>query len=82
MKIANIAEFKNKISEYLSAVEKGEEIEVRKRNIPIARVLPVPKEIQNRTVLGCGKGTGRIVGDITAPLMPEDNWKMLQDDPK
>ena len=37
MKIANIAELKSKISEYLSAVENGEEIEVRKRNLPIAQ---------------------------------------------
>jgi len=77
MKIANIAEFKNRISEYLSAVESGEEIEVRKRNVPIARVVPITSEKTNKTVLGCGKGTGRILGDVTKPFIPERDWEML-----
>ncbi len=76
MKIANIAEFKNRISEYLSAVEKGEEIEVRKRNRPIARVVSIEREKANKTVLGSGKGTGRIIGNVTEPLIPEDDWQM------
>jgi prevent-host-death family protein len=80
MKVANIAEFKNRISEFLSAVEKGEEIEVRKRNIPIARVVPIEKKKKNRTVFGCGKGTVEILGDITGPLIPEEDWEMLKDD--
>jgi prevent-host-death family protein len=77
MKIANIAELKNRISEYLSAVENGEEVEVRKRNVPIARIVPVEKAGGNRTVLGCGRESGRIIGDITEPLIPEDDWEML-----
>jgi prevent-host-death family protein len=77
MKIANVAELKNRISEYLSAVENGEEIEVRKRNVPIARIVPIHKETANQTKLGCGKGTGRIIGDITEPFIPEGDWEML-----
>lgn len=42
MKIANVAEFKNHLSEYLAAVQNGEELEIRKRNVPLARVVPVP----------------------------------------
>ena len=41
MKIANIAEFKNHLSEYLAAVANGEQVEVRKRNTPLARVVPI-----------------------------------------
>ena len=82
MKIANVAEFKNRISEYLSAVEKGEEIEVRKRNVPIARVLPIEKAKANNTRLGCGKGTGRIIGNLTGPLIPENGWDMLKENGK
>jgi prevent-host-death family protein len=78
MKVANIAEFKNKISEYLSAVEKGEEVEVRKRNTPIARVVPIRKTAANVTKLGCGKGTGRINADPTEPFIPEGDWEMLR----
>jgi len=77
MKIANIAELKNRISEYLAAVENGEEIEVRKRNVPIARIVPIRKDALNQTKLGCGKGTGRIDGDVTKPFIPEGDWKML-----
>jgi prevent-host-death family protein len=80
MKVANIAEFKNRLSELLSAVENGEEIEVRKRNVPIARVIPIEKKKKNRSVPGCGKGTGVILGDITGPLIPEEDWEMLKDD--
>jgi prevent-host-death family protein len=76
MKFANIAELKNRISEYLAAVERGEEVEVRKRNVPIARIVPIHKEASNKTKLGCGKGTGRIIGDITETFIPEDDWEM------
>ncbi|MCY4635918.1 MAG: type II toxin-antitoxin system prevent-host-death family antitoxin [Acidobacteria bacterium] len=37
MKVANIAEFKNHLREYLAAVAAGEEVEIRKRNVPLAR---------------------------------------------
>jgi prevent-host-death family protein len=77
MKIANIAELKNRISEYLAAVENGEEIEVRKRNVPIARIVPLAKHPANNTKLGCGRDSGRILGDITEPFVPEDDWEML-----
>jgi len=79
MKMANIADFKNRISEYLSAVEGGEEIEVRKRNVPIARVVPIPGMKTNKTVLGVGKGTGRVVGDATRPFIPEREWGTLRE---
>ena len=57
MKIANVAEFKNHLSEYLAAVANGEQVEVRKRNMPLARVVPIRQPGRNRTVLGCGKGS-------------------------
>ena len=77
MKIANIADFKNNLSRYLAEVEKGEELEIRKRNVPFARIIPLPAPRRNRTVLGCGRGTARIVGDLTDPLIPESDWDML-----
>lgn len=77
MKIANIADFKNHLSRFLKIVEKGEEIEVRNRNVPIAKVTPIRKHKENNTVLGCGRGSVKILGDITEPLIPEKNWDML-----
>jgi len=73
MKIANIAELKNRLSEYLSLVEKGEEIEIRKRNIPVARVVPMRRRTVNRP-LGAGAGTVKIRGKLTDPLIPADVW--------
>ena len=79
MKIANIAELKDRISEFVSAVENGEEIEVRRRNIPVARLVPIEKAKVNATKLGCGAGTGQILGNLTEPFMPDGDWEMLRD---
>jgi len=79
MKVANIAEFKNSLSKILADVEKGEVIEIRKRNVPIARLVPLQSgERVNRTRLGCGRGSVVVQGDLTEPMMPEENWEMLQ----
>ena len=81
MKIANVAEFKNHLSEYLAAVANGEQVEVRKRNMPLARVVPIRQPDRNRTVLGCGEGSVVVKTDLTAPMLPEADWEMLGDEP-
>ena len=81
MKIANIAEFKNHLSEYLAAVANGEQVEVRKRNTPLARVVPIRHPGRNRTVLGRGKGSVVVKADLTAPMIPDADWEMLEDEP-
>ena len=79
MKVANIAEFKDNLSRFLSLVEKGEEIEICKRNVPIARLLPLARgERKNRTKLGCGRGSVQTHGDLTEPMIPEESWEMLK----
>ncbi len=78
MKVANIAEFKNRLSQILSLVQKGVTVEICKRNVPIARVVPLePKKTKNKTRLGCGRGSVKIHGDLTEPMIPEDSWEML-----
>ncbi len=80
MKMANIAELKNNLSKFLSLVEKGEEVKICKRNIPIARLAPIKtKEIKNHTQLGCGQGTAQILDDLTEPMIPSENWEMLKE---
>ena len=81
MKVANIAEFKNHLSEYLAAVADGEEVEIRKRNAPLARVVPIGAPGRNRTVLGCGAGTVVVKADLTEPMMPSEDWEMLREEP-
>ena len=77
--MANIAEFKNHLGRFIAAVEQGEEVEIRRRNLPIARVVPVEKPRRNGTQLGCGRGTVTVVGDLTEPLIPEGDWEMIED---
>ena len=80
MKVANIAELKNNLSRFLAFVESGEAIEICKRNIPIARLIPLgPKKKKNRTRLGIGKGSVKIHTDLTEPVIPEENWEMLKE---
>ena len=81
MKVANIAEFKNHLSEYLAAVADGEEVEIRKRNTPLARVVPIRTLGRNRTVLGRGAGTVVVRGDLTEPMIPPEDWEMLREEP-
>lgn len=45
MKSVNVAELKNKLSAYLQMVRKGEEIIVRDRALPIARISPCNTEL-------------------------------------
>ena len=40
MKTANIAELKNSLSKYLAAVKQGDEVLVKERNVPIAKIVP------------------------------------------
>jgi prevent-host-death family protein len=41
MRTVNIGDLKNQLSAYLQYVRDGEEIIVRDRNLPVARILPV-----------------------------------------
>ena len=76
MKVVNIAELKNHLSEYVAAVANGEEVEIRKRDVPVARIVPIPAPGGNRTVLGCGAGTVTVKASLTDPLIPCDDWEM------
>jgi prevent-host-death family protein len=79
MKVTNIADFKNNLSKILTVVEKGETVEIRKRNVPIAHLVPVkPKHRLNKTRLGCGRESVQVKADLTEPMIPEESWEMLK----
>jgi len=44
MRTVNIGELKNQLSAYLQYVRNGEEVIVRDRNTPVARILPIPAD--------------------------------------
>lgn len=80
-KTVNVAEFKDRLSELLALVEQGGEVVICRRNVPLARVGPIRKPAPRsapRGVVGCMQGTVRIVGDLTEPCVPEEDWEMLQ----
>ena len=79
MKEANIVEFKKHLSEMIAQVENGEEIEIRRRNVPVAKVIPIRKPGQNQTRFGIGKETVLFLADdLTEPFIDEENWDMLR----
>ena len=43
MKRVSVTDLKNKLSEYLRLVKKGETVEIVERNVPIARIEGLPK---------------------------------------
>ena len=79
MATANIAEIKNHFSSYLKLVMNGEPVEVCKRNVAVARMVPVEIKRPNMTQLGCGKNSVKIKGDITLPAIEDSSWKMLSE---
>ena len=77
MKTANISRFKDNRGKFIRFVEQSEVIEIRKRNVPIAKIIPYEiSKSGNQTVLGCGMGSVTILGDLTEPLIPEETWDM------
>lgn len=80
MKSTNIAEFKNHMGKYLAIVEQGEKVEICRRNVPLAIIIPSKQRtIQtNKTQLGCGEGSVVINADLTEPSFPSGDWNMLQ----
>ena len=78
MKLANIAEFKSHLSEYLHCVEAGEQIQICKRNVAVALLTPIKKIGRNVTMLGCGKDSVDVIGDLTEPAFDVKDWNMLK----
>ena len=44
MRAVNVAELKNQLSKYLSFVKVGEEVVIRDRNLPVAKLVPFRAE--------------------------------------
>ena len=78
-KVTNLTEFKNNLSKILAVVEQGETVEIRKRDVPIALLVPFGSRGEvNGPQLGCGLGSVVVKGDLTEPMIPEENWEMIK----
>lgn len=74
MKSVNIAELKNRLSVYLNAVRAGEEILVRDRNEPVARIVPLTRSGDEDEELLALASQGKL--RLGEGLVEESFWQM------
>jgi prevent-host-death family protein len=61
MKSVNVAELKNQLSKYLTFAKGGEEIIIRDRNLPVAKLVPFsPEEATEEELLLVAAGKMRL----------------------
>ena len=69
----NIHEAKTKFSKLIQRVEAGEEITIARAGVPVARLVPAVKQVDERP-LGFARGQVWAADDFDAPL-PDDLLK-------
>ena len=74
MKSVNIAELKNRLSVYLNDVKAGEEILVRDRNQPVARIVPLVRSRDEDEELLALAAQGKL--RLGEGLLEESFWEM------
>ena len=74
MKTVNIAELKNRLSVYLNHVRTGQEVLVRDRNTPIARIVPVAHGADQDDELQSLAAQGKV--RLAENEMDESFWEM------
>jgi len=67
MRSVNIAELKNRLSAYLQHVRAGEEILIRDRNLPVAKLVPLSLADASSEELALAAS-----GELLLPLAPLD----------
>jgi prevent-host-death family protein len=89
MKSVNIAELKNRLSIYLNEVKAGEEILVRDRNVPVARIVPLRADYdeerlrlaaEGRVRLGSGEPLDDSFWEMPAPEISMDDIRRVIDE--
>ncbi len=71
MKTVGIAELKNRLSHYLDGVRRGEEVVIRDRNHPIAKIVPLTSEFSEEELALAAAGILRLPENAT---LPADFW--------
>ena len=74
MKSVNIAELKNRLSVYLNDVKAGEEILVRDRNEPVARIIPLARSGDEEEELTSLAAQGKV--RLGNGVLEESFWEM------
>lgn len=73
MKAVKIAELKNRLSNYLNDVKEGEEILIKDRDLPIAKIVPIKVDSQDEEMMSLA-AQGKI--RLGTGTVEEDFWKM------
>ena len=74
-----ISKFKASCLAVLERVNQtGEPVLLTRFGKPVALVGPPPVPALPRRRLGAMRGTGKILGDIIGPVVPESDWEALQ----
>jgi prevent-host-death family protein len=72
----NIHEAKAKLSEYLAAVEAGETVQICRRNVPIAEIVPLPQPRKEPRPVGLGpREEGYEIPDSFFEPLPDELLK-------
>ena len=74
MKSVNIAELKNRLSAYLNDVKAGEEILVRDRDQPVARIVPLARSRHDDEELLALASQGKV--RLGEGIVEESFWQM------
>ena len=79
MQTMTVSKFKATCLAVLERVRRtGEPLLITKHGVPIAQVLPAPLPApKEQSAFGCMAGMAEEIGDVVAPLPPED-WEALR----
>ena len=73
MRSVNIAELKNRLSKYLTFAKEGEEIIIRDRNLPVAKLVPFESDAAGEEELLLAAA-----GKLKIPEKPVDIGELLK----
>jgi prevent-host-death family protein len=77
MKTVNIAELKNRLSTYVGFAKKGEEIVIRDRNLPVAKLVPFePGDASDEELLLVAQGKMRLPECPLTDAVIDEIWKI------
>jgi prevent-host-death family protein len=68
MDTVNIHQAKTHLSQLLARVERGEEITIANRGVPVAKLVPIANQLDRRSSMGIDRGLFQVPADFNADL--------------
>jgi prevent-host-death family protein len=69
MDTVNIHQAKTHLSQLLARVERGEEITIANRGVPVAKLVPIADRLDRRSSMGIDRGLFQVPADFNADLL-------------